>query len=89
MRIETRKCLAIIFALAQDRKPGKSSLGSLESEELEEPPVIMRWAPPLSIVIGDIGWIAFGPTAAAKCVLPALRTPLQGYTETVSSWSSF
>src|SRR2546429_3669799 len=61
-RIEAGESPAIRLALLENRRPAQPRLRGLESEELEEPPVVVDRHTPLFVVIAD-----HRPVAARPC----------------------
>ena len=65
--VEIAECLAIPFALAEDRYPAQSGLGALQHQKFEQRPVVGDGFAPLFVVVFHIQFVGSAPTAAAVC----------------------
>src|SRR5712692_9223229 len=63
--VEPGESPAVIVALVEDRRPGKSRLGAFEDQELEQPPVVVHRHAPFLVVIAQVWLAAQAPGAAA------------------------
>ena len=60
LRVEAGERLSVALALVQDRRPGEAGLRSLEDEQLEEVPVVVRRHAPLVVVVSDVERVLSG-----------------------------
>jgi hypothetical protein len=67
-RVEPGERTPEVRALAEDREPAQSGLEALEAQLLEEPVVVLDWAAPLLVVVGDVQRVVARPPAARPSV---------------------
>ena len=57
LRVEVIEGAAEGVAFIEDAFPGESGLEGFEEEEFEEFGVVMDWAAPFCVVVGDVEWV--------------------------------
>src|SRR5216683_48372 len=73
--VEPGEGSAVIVALVEDRRPGKSRLRAFEDQELEQPPVVVDRHSPFLVVIAEVLLAAQGPGATAFGVVHRSMIP--------------
>ena len=63
--IKVIKCFSIPFSFTQYGDPAQASLGTFQSKELKEKPVVRNEPPPFFIVVFDIKAVSAAPTASS------------------------